>query len=96
MLLFLYQTSVQLSLTNEGEIEKYSIHNLTERLQSAVTTGQVFFNVSFVPGEAATKKILVTQMFAGGGFDFLCHPFTSTLQTTQHSYSSTGEVVILM
>jgi len=83
-------------LSNEGEIDRYPIHNLTERLEVAVTSGQVFFNVTFVPGEAATMKILVTKMFAGGGFDFLCQPFTSTPETTQHIYSSThtpsGEV----
>ena len=86
-----------MSLSNEGEIDRHPIHKLTERLEAAVTTGQVFFNVRFVPGEAATEKILVRKMFALGGFDFLCHPFTSIPQTTtQHVYSSTGEVAILM
>ena len=61
-------------MSNEGEIDRQPIHKLTERLQTAVTTGQVFFNVRFIPGEAAKEKILVTEMFALGGFDFLCHP----------------------
>lgn len=96
ILLFLYQTSVQLSLSNEGEIDRYPIQNLTERLEAAVTIGQVFFNAPFVPGEAASEKILVTKMFALAGFDFLCDPFTPTPQTTQQVYSSTGKVAILM
>jgi len=83
-------------LSNEGEIDRYPIHKLQEQLEEAVATGKVFFNVPFLPGKVAKEKILVTKMFADAGFDFLCHPFTSTPQTTRHVYSSTGEMTISM
>jgi len=80
-------------LSNEGEIDRYPIHKLQERLEAAVATGKVFFKVSFLPGKDAKEKILATKIFADAGFDFLCHPFTSTPLTTRHVYSSTGEMI---
>lgn len=76
----------------------YPIHTMKERIEQAVKSGQVFFNVPLVNGEAATAKITVAKMFARGAFDYLCHPYTSSpltpQPTTQHVDSSTGETTL--
>ncbi|KAL9972839.1 hypothetical protein ACROYT_G019220 [Oculina patagonica] len=87
------ETSVQFSLSNEGEISMYPINTMKERLEQAVKSGQFFLNVPLVNGEAATAKITVTKMFALGAFDYLCHPYSSSpptpQPTTEHATSTT-------